>query len=79
MSAREKRKIENEIAGLDQDLKEYLEDQTSMKNDMALVHIYFKELGIVKYSRDQLYSIMDVIGNKSSLNYRAEVVGQSAS
>jgi amiloride-sensitive sodium channel len=27
----------------------------------SLVHIYFKELGIVKYSRDELYGIMDVI------------------
>ena len=29
---------------------------------MSLVHIYFKELGIIKYSREELYSIMDVIG-----------------
>ena len=39
-----------------------LELETSMKNSMSLVHIYFKELGIVKYSREELYSIMDVIG-----------------
>ncbi|TRY68216.1 hypothetical protein TCAL_16470 [Tigriopus californicus] len=32
-----------------------------MLEDITLVHIYFKELGIVKYSRDQLYSVMDVI------------------
>jgi amiloride-sensitive sodium channel len=30
-------------------------------NSSSLVHIYFKELGIVKYSRDELYGIMDVI------------------
>ena len=29
----------------------------------SMVHIYFKELGIVKYSRDELYGTMDVIGN----------------
>lgn len=28
----------------------------------SIVHVYFKELGIVKYSRDQVYSAMDVIG-----------------
>lgn len=34
----------------------------SLLKDVTFVHIYFKELGIVKYSRDELYSIMDVIG-----------------
>ena len=33
-----------------------------IKSKMSLVHIYFKELGMVQYTRDQLYSIMDVIG-----------------
>ena len=28
----------------------------------SVVHFYFKERGIVQYSREQLYSIMDVIG-----------------
>ena len=28
----------------------------------SIVHIYFKELGIVKYSKDQLYGALDVIG-----------------
>lgn len=32
----------------------------------TVVHIYFKELGIVKYSRDELYGIMDVIGKVSN-------------
>ncbi len=27
----------------------------------SLVHIYFKELGIMKYSRDELYTLIDVI------------------
>ena len=26
------------------------------------MHIYFKELGVVKYQRDELYGAMDVIG-----------------
>lgn len=29
----------------------------------SLVHIYFKQLGIVKYIRDERYGIMDVICN----------------
>ena len=33
----------------------------------SIVHFYFKEHGIVQYSREQLYSIMDVIGNFSFL------------
>ena len=33
-----------------------------LKTNISLVHIYFKELGIVKYRRDELYNIMDVIG-----------------
>ena len=28
----------------------------------SIVHIYFKELGVVKYSKDQLYGALDVIG-----------------
>ena len=30
----------------------------------SVVHIYFKELGIVKYSKDQLYGALDVIGEE---------------
>ena len=28
----------------------------------TMMHIYFKELGVVKYQRDELYGAMDVIG-----------------
>ena len=28
----------------------------------TLMHIYFKELGVVLYQRDELYGAMDVIG-----------------
>ena len=31
------------------------------KTTTSLVHIYFKQLGIVKYIRDERYGIMDVI------------------
>ena len=33
-------------------------------NSSSVVHIYFKELGIVKYSKDQLYGALDVIGKE---------------
>ena len=31
-------------------------------SNVTPMHIYFKELGVVQYSRDELYGIMDVIG-----------------
>ena len=50
--------------------KEDLQDrnetlQYELKNfnrNYALVHVYFKELGIVKFSRNELYGPIDVIG-----------------
>ena len=30
--------------------------------DMSLVHVYFRELGIVKYAREELYGPIDFIG-----------------
>ena len=38
------------------------ETYDSYIQDMSMVHFYFKELGVVKYSRDELYGAMDVIG-----------------
>ena len=32
-------------------------------NSSSVVHIFFKELGVVKYTRDEIYSVMDLIGN----------------
>ena len=29
----------------------------------SFVHIYFKDLGIEKYSTDELYTLIDLIGN----------------
>ena len=34
----------------------------------TLMHIYFKELGVVKYQRDELYGAMDVIGESRFCN-----------
>ena len=35
-------------------------------NNGTLMHIYFKELGVVLYQRDELYGAMDVIGKSKS-------------
>lgn len=43
-------------------LLKYTNQFLDLKTNASLVHIYFKELGVVKYSRDELYGIMDVIG-----------------
>ena len=31
--------------------------------EIAVLHVYFKQLGIIQYIRDELYSIIDFIGN----------------
>ena len=60
-------------AELEGKLKKKLERQTesvklledffsSVHKTSSLVHIYYKQLGMVKYNRDELYGIMDVIG-----------------
>ena len=35
-----------------------------LEGNASLVHIYFKELGIIKYTKDELYGAMDVIGRR---------------
>lgn len=44
--------------------------------DMALFNVYFKELGLVKYSREELYSLADFIGTGRNvfLNLTRKVV-----
>ncbi len=32
-------------------------------NDASLLHVYFKQLGVVEYVRDELYSVVDFTGN----------------
>ena len=55
-------KIKNfTIAG--KSTKRLIELQEDILDRASVVHFYFKETGIVQYSREQLYSIMDVIGN----------------
>ena len=36
----------------------------SIINTSSIVHFYFKELGIVKYQKEQLYGALDILGNQ---------------
>ena len=40
----------------------YREQIDELHYNASVVHIYFKELGVVKYSRDELFGLIDVIG-----------------
>ena len=42
----------------------YREQIDEVHYNATLIHIYFKELGVVKYSRDELFGIIDVIGDE---------------
>ena len=52
--------IKNETKAKKKDKLQKLYD--NIITSSSLVHIYFKELGVVKYSKDQLYGALDVIG-----------------
>ncbi len=44
----------------------YLDELNAMTavaaTDAVLLHVYFKQLGVVEYVRDELYSVVDFIG-----------------
>lgn len=60
------RKAIQKMARLVKKLKE-------LEANTTLVHIYFKELGIIRYLKDELYGILDVIG-RHTVQYIAIVV-----
>ena len=43
-----------------------IKDKTREK--AVLMHIHFKELGLTKYSRDEIYSMVDAIGEQIVFN-----------
>ena len=55
-------RLEREIGRHKKNLAKISAQLDGLKSDMSLVHIYFKELGIVKFSREELFSIIDLIG-----------------
>ena len=62
--------INNQTKKNQEKKKEKLQNlYTNIVNSSSIVHIYFKELGIVKYSKDQLYGALDVIGQHFFLIY----------
>ena len=48
----------------------YREQIDELHYNASVVHIYFKELGVVKYSRDELFGLIDVIGACSGIEAR---------
>ena len=38
------------------------EEVKHLTEDLSIINVYFKDLGIVKYSKDENYGLMDVIG-----------------
>ena len=45
----------------------YRERIDELHYNASVVHIYFKELGVVKYSRDELFGLIDVIGEEEDI------------
>ena len=65
-----KGKITNKLASdiyetqMDKDMttKEKKEKYDMLGIGASLVHIYFKDLGIIRYTREESYSVVDLIG-----------------
>ena len=51
-------------ATLEDDEKSAKIETLVQASNLSLVHIYFKDLGIVKYSREENFGLMDLIGKK---------------
>ena len=45
--------------------------------ESSVIHFYFKQTGIVQYSRDELYGIMDLVGMIFRLNRPIHVLSGS--
>ncbi len=51
-------------------IKQAYDDATeNPAEDMAVIHVYFKELGTIQYSRDELYSLIDFIGKRDTVRW----------
>ena len=46
----------------DMTTKEKMEKYDMLGIGASLVHIYFKDLGIIRYTREESYSVVDLIG-----------------
>lgn len=62
MDRREKARLNHTIHAQEDIIKKLHADKQEMTDLASLVHIYFKDTGVILFSRDQLYSVIDVIG-----------------
>ena len=56
------RDVNNRDATTDEEEKAKLKEIDNISKNITFLHIYFKRLGITQYSRDENYSIWDLIG-----------------
>ena len=56
------RDVNNRYATTDEEEKAKLKEIDNISKNITFLHIYFKRLGITQYSRDENYSIWDLIG-----------------
>ena len=42
--------------------------EKSATDDLVLLHVYFKDLGLIKFSREERYSFIDVLGEETHLD-----------
>lgn len=59
-------KINNKTSKPEELIMKVTENYQAIRNSYSLIHIYFKDLGGVKYSREELYGIMDLIGKRAN-------------
>ena len=55
-----KEQLDNTTDPYEQDELKYR--LSSSTNKMSVAHFYFKDMGCIKYDRDELFGTMDVIG-----------------
>ena len=49
-------------ASSEEKAERYQNQLDNMMGNLTMVHIYFGDLGITKYAREELYGLIDVIG-----------------
>ena len=59
---KEMRDVDNRVASTDEEAKAKIKEIENLSKNITFLHIYFKRLGITQYSRDENYSIWDLIG-----------------
>ena len=59
-------KLVNMVKQIQDDKKQTIEEKQKMFTDLglgaSLVHVYFKDLGVIRYQREESYGIIDLIG-----------------